>query len=188
MRRILLAATVLLVATSTASAQCGAARVPVRVYLMYGLVSAALSSGMGDLVRKMNRIKNVNASVHEWGEYTFIASRAASEKAAIVIGGHSIGANAAVSAARQLNGKRRVALLLAFDPTQLYPLEPVPSNVRRAILYLQHGNPFGGNPLIVSRATPVSTYARDMGHVEIDKSPQYHAIAMNAVCGIGSTN
>ena len=117
MRRSLLALALVLAFSSAANAQCAATSVPVRVYLMYGLISAAMSSGMSDLVSKMNRIQNVKATVHEWTGASSIASDAANQNAAIVIGGHSIGANAAVSAAQQLNGKKRVALILGFDPS-----------------------------------------------------------------------
>ena len=185
MHRIILAFAVLVTVCTTAHAQCAATRVPVRVYLMYGLVSGVLSSGMADLARKMNGIKNVTASVHEWGEASFIAARASAEKSAIVIGGHSIGANSAVSAARMT--KKRVAVLLAFDPSSMGPIEAVPPNVSSALLFTQQGNPFGGGAL-PSGGRPVSRYNDNLGHVEIDKFPKYHAIAMSAVCGIGGTN
>jgi hypothetical protein len=187
MRRFFLALALLVALSPAARAQCAATHVPVRVYLMYGLVSAVMSSGMGDLVSKLNRIKGVTASVHEWGEWSALASKAADTKAAIVFGGHSIGANVAVSAARQLNGKRKVALLLGFDPTRLSTLEPVPSNVVRAIGFRQDTNPFGGNMLVGSaKTTSVSNIFRDMNHIAIDKSDEIHAIAIRAVCSISS--
>lgn len=182
MKRIVLAFAVLVTVCSTAHAQCAATRTPVRVYLMYGLVSGVLSSGMADLARKLNRIKNVNATVHEWGEASFIASRASAEKGAVVIGGHSIGANSAVSAARMT--KKRVAVLLAFDPSSMGPIEAVPANVGRAILFTQQGNPFGGGAL-PSGGRPVSRYNDNLGHVEIDKAPKYHSISIAAVCSAG---
>jgi opacity protein-like surface antigen len=185
MKRLLLACTLLVAVSSSAYAQCAATPVPVRVYLMYGLVSGLMSSGMSDLVGKMNRIKNVKASVHEWLESGSIASDAAGQNAAIVIGGHSIGANAAVSAARQLNGKKRVALLLGFDPSSLSSLESVPPNVSRAIGFRQDHNPFGGNKLVAaSGGTSVSNIFRDLNHIAIDKNDEIHRISMNAVCSI----
>jgi hypothetical protein len=188
MRRTLLALAFSFAFLSTAHAQCAATAVPVRVYLMYGLVSGLMSSGMSDLVAKMNRIKNVRASVHEWLESGGIASDAAGQNAAIVIGGHSIGANAAVSAARQLNGKKRVALILGFDPSSLSSLEAVPPNVNRAIGFRQDHNPFGGNTLVAaSGGTAVQNIYRDMNHIAIDKNDEIHRISMSAVCAIGST-
>jgi hypothetical protein len=187
MRRILLALAFTFAVSSVAHAQCAASQVPVRVYLMYGLVSGLMSSGMSDLVAKMNRISGVKATVHEWLESSSIASDAASQNAAIVIGGHSIGANAAVSAARQLNGKRRVALILGFDPSSLSSLESVPSNVSRAIGFRQDHNPFGGNKLVAaSGSTSVSNIFRDLNHIAIDKNDEIHRISMSAVCAISS--
>jgi hypothetical protein len=187
MKRLLLACTLLVAVSSNAYAQCAATQVPVRVYLMYGLVSGLMSSGMSDLVDKMNRIRGVKASVHEWLESGSIASDAANQNAAIVIGGHSIGANAAVTAARQLNGKKRVALLLGYDPSSLSSLESVPANVARAIGFRQDHNPFGGNKLVAaSGGTSVSNIFRDLNHIAIDKNDEIHRISMNAVCAIGS--
>jgi ABC-type branched-subunit amino acid transport system substrate-binding protein len=187
MKHIVLALAFLAAASATANAQCASAQVPVRVYLMYGLVSAAMSSGMSDLVAKMNRIGNVKATVHEWLESGSIASDAANQNAAIVIGGHSIGANAAVSAARQMDGKKRVALILGFDPSSLSSLESVPPNVVRAIGFRQDHNPFGGNKLVAaSGSTNVSNIFRDLNHIAIDKNDEIHRISMQAVCSISS--
>jgi hypothetical protein len=187
MRRTLLALAFMFAVSSAANAQCSASQVPVRVYLMYGLVSGLMSSGMSDLVAKMNRIQGVKASVHEWLESGSIASDAAGQNAAIVIGGHSIGANAAVSAARQLNGKKRVALILGYDPSSLSSLESVPSNVARAIGFRQDHNPFGGNKLVAaSGSTSVSNIFRDLNHIAIDKNDEIHRISMQAVCSISS--
>ena len=187
-RKILALALLFLFSTGAAQAQCSAAQVPVRVFLMYGLVSNVLSSGMHDLMVKMNRVRNVNATVHEWVSIPRITSEAAESKSAIVIGGHSIGANSAVSAAAQLEGKRRVALLLGFDPSSLAPLQSVPSNVVRAIAFRQEGNPFGGNPFTASsRSTSIQDVFRQMGHVEVDKHPAHHATAIRAVCNISTT-
>jgi hypothetical protein len=185
MRRTLLALGLVLAFSSAANAQCASASVPVRVYLMYGLISAAMSSGMSDLVAKMNKIGNVKATVHEWVESGSIASDAANQNAAIVIGGHSIGANAAVSAAQQLNGKKRVALILGFDPSSLSSLAQVPPNVNRAIGFRQDHNPFGGNTLVAAAgSTSVQNIFRDMNHIAIDKNDEIHRISMNAVCAI----
>jgi hypothetical protein len=42
MKRLLLACTLLVAVSSNAYAQCAATQVPVRVYLMYGLVSGLM--------------------------------------------------------------------------------------------------------------------------------------------------
>ncbi|HEY7458240.1 MAG TPA: hypothetical protein VH765_05765 [Xanthobacteraceae bacterium] len=187
MRRSLLALAFSFAFVSAAQAQCSATSVPVRVYLMYGLVSAAMSSGMSDLVSKMNKIQNVKATVHEWTGASSIASDAANQNAAIVIGGHSIGANAAVSAAQQLNGKKRVALILGFDPSSLSSLDAVPSNVNRAIGFRQDHNPFGGNKLVAANgSTSVQNIFRDLNHIAIDKNAEIHQISIQAVCAISS--
>jgi hypothetical protein len=186
MKRILLALTLLVVFTGQSYAQC-APQVPVRVYLMYGLLSSLMSSGMSDLADKLNRIPNVKASVHEWVSSSSLADDAANQNAAIVFGGHSIGANAAVTAARELNGKRRVALILGFDPSSLAGLESVPPNVNRAIGFRQDHNPFGGNTLVAAApGTAVQNQFHDMNHIAIDKHAKIHAASIAAICGISS--
>jgi hypothetical protein len=187
MKRTLLAAALLLGISSNAFAQCSATQVPVRVYLMYGLLSSLMSSGMSDLVAKLNRISGVKASVHEWVSASSLAEDALKQNGAVVFGGHSIGANAAVSAARDLVGKRRVALILGFDPTSLAGLGSVPSNVDRAIGFRQDHNPFGGNKLVADSAgTAVSNQFHDINHIAIDKHSTIHAASINAVCSISS--
>ena len=187
MKRLLLASALLVTISSNAFAQCATTQVPVRVYLMYGLLSSLMSSGMSDLVAKLNRIGGVKASVHEWVSASSLAEDALKQNAAVVFGGHSIGANAAVSAARDLNGKRRVALILGFDPSSLAGLGSVPSNVDRAIGFRQDHNPFGGNKLVAdSSTTAVSNQYHDINHIAIDKHASIHAASINAVCAIGS--
>ncbi len=186
MKRALLAFSLLVFFTGQSFAQC-APQVPVRVYLMYGLLSSLMSSGMSDLTAKLNRLPNVRASVHEWVSSSSLAEDAARQNAAIVFGGHSIGANAAVSAARQLDGKRRVALILGFDPSSLAALERVPPNVDRAIGFRQDHNPFGGNTLVAASGnTVVSNQFHDMNHIAIDKHAKIHSASISAVCAISS--
>jgi hypothetical protein len=187
MKRLLLACTLLVAVSSNAYAQCASVQTPVRVYLMYGLLSSLMSSGMSDLTDKLNRIKGVKASVHEWLSSSSLAEDAAKFNGAVAFGGHSIGANAAVTAARQLNGTRRVALILGFDPSSLASLESVPPNVDRAIGFRQDHNPFGGNTLVASSAgTSVSNQFHDINHIAIDKHTQIHAASINAVCAAGN--
>ena len=186
MKRFLLALTLLVVFTGQSYAQC-APQVPVRVYLMYGLLSSLMSSGMSDLVDKLNRIPNVKATVHEWVSSGAIAEDAAKQNAAVVFGGHSIGANAAVSIARQLNGKRRVALILGYDPSSHAGLESVPPHVDRAIGFRQDHNPFGGNTLVAAApGTSVQNQFHDMNHIAIDKHSKIHAASIAAICAISS--
>jgi hypothetical protein len=60
---LLIALALVFAFNSAANAQCSSAQVPVRVYLMYELISGVMSSGMSDLVSKMNKIQNVKATV-----------------------------------------------------------------------------------------------------------------------------
>ena len=187
MKRLLLACAVLVAVSSNAYAQCAGTQSPVRVYLMYGLLSSLMSSGMSDLTDKLNRIPGVKASVHEWLSSGSIAEDALKQNGAVVFGGHSIGANAAVTIARQLNGKRRVALILGFDPSSLAGLDAVPPNVDRAIGFRQDHNPFGGNKLVAaSSGTSVSNQFHDINHIAIDKHAQIHAASIAAVCAAGN--
>jgi hypothetical protein len=92
-----------------------------------------------------------------------------------------------VTAARQLNGRRRVALILGFDPSSLATLESVPPNVDRAIGIRQDHKPYGGNKLVAtSSGTSVANQFHDINHIAIDKHTQIHATSIGAVCAAGN--
>lgn len=157
------------------------------VYLMRGIFN--VSEGMDVLAARLNRM-GIRASVYGHTEYSAIASAAQSAYASgaertIVLIGHSLGATAAVEAARELSQAHvPVALVVTIDPVSTAVM---PGNVRRAVNFYVgrgmgqkvqpdagfHGSlnnvDFSGDP--------------NMGHMEIQRSAAVHDRIVNMVLG-----
>lgn len=105
------------------------------VYLLRGLFNV-FSTGMDDLGDKLNR-RSIKATIHSHTAWRSLAEEAVARyqsgrgRGPIVIIGHSIGADSAVSMAERLNDQRiPVALVIAFDPVR--PAR-IPPNVGRVL-------------------------------------------------------
>jgi pimeloyl-ACP methyl ester carboxylesterase len=140
---------------------------PLRAFLIHGLAGGRpfyFSGGLDVLAGKL-KAKGVGASVHPQGSLlrpyggvgaVATAARAAAEKGERpVLIGHSMGADAAIKVAVQLETSRiAVPLLVCFDPTSfrlLFGPPPVPGNVARAFCFYQKRSPLGRGVL---RAAP----------------------------------
>jgi alpha-beta hydrolase superfamily lysophospholipase len=130
-----------------------------RAFLIHGLAGGRpfyFSGGLDALAHKLNA-QGVTASVHEQGSLlrpygnvgalTALALAAARGGARPVLIGHSMGADAALKVAVQLEpAKIAVPLLVCFDPTSfklLFGPPPVPKNVARALCFYQKISPLG---------------------------------------------
>jgi pimeloyl-ACP methyl ester carboxylesterase len=118
----------------------GAARAAAHVYLLRGIFN--VSVGLDALAGKLAR-QGIAATVYGHDESSAVATLAAQQyqggtARSIILIGHSLGAGAAVTIARQLNGSGiPVALLVLLDPVSG---EAVPPNVARAVnLYVSGG-------------------------------------------------
>jgi len=118
----------------------GAARASAHVYLLRGIFN--VSVGLDALAGKLAH-QGIAATVYGHDESSAVATLAAQQYQGgtarpIILIGHSLGAGAAVTIARQLNGSGiPVALLVLLDPVSA---EAVPPNVGRAVnLYVSGG-------------------------------------------------
>jgi pimeloyl-ACP methyl ester carboxylesterase len=115
----------------------------VRCYGMYGLIGGPFPYGLnysGGLDVLANKIRALGENFEVpptfgFGQWRKIADdiRRQPDTTRVVIYGHSMGANLATSAARR--AKRRVDLLVAFDPTVWYPIAELGANVARAVSF-----------------------------------------------------
>ena len=139
-RRFILSALVsVLIAGLAAQAEAGT-----HVYLLRGLLD--VSTGLDNLAAKLKR-RGYAAIVTGHGDEADIATTAirnfrAGTGCPVVIVGHSLGADAAVSMAQTLQRAHvSVALIVTFSPAHS---TAVPSNVARAVNYYQ-SNSFWNN-------------------------------------------
>jgi thioesterase domain-containing protein len=108
------------------------------VYLFRGLADI-FSTGMDVLAAELNK-QGVYATSLSHTDWKQTADKAAADYKAkkegpIIIGGHSLGADAAMEMADYLGDKGvPVALLIPFDGTQSFP---VPGNVGRCVNFTQ---------------------------------------------------
>ena len=172
----------LLLAFGTGS---GSAEPRAHVYLLRGLMNI-FSLGMDTLADELNR-RGVYATVDNHADWEDLADSAAANYKAgtegpIIIIGHSLGADAAMSMAAYL-GQRGVpvALVVPFDGTDSYAAS---ANVGRVLNLSQHywmsrGPGFHGSLVNVDlRNDP------NIDHLTIDKSPRLHARVIAEVLAV----
>lgn len=165
----------------------------VRCYGMYGLIGGPFpyglyySGGMDTLAKKI-RALGANFEVPPtfgFGQWRAIARdiRAQPDETRIAIYGHSMGANLAPAAAAR--AKRRVDLVVAFDPTVWYPVAEIGANVARAISF--HGTSFvslvGHGELKAGAGFKgrIEKFKTADRHEVIDDNEKLHAIVLDAV-------
>jgi pimeloyl-ACP methyl ester carboxylesterase len=156
-------------------------------YLFRGLADV-FSAGMDTLAAELNK-QGVYATSHSHTDWKTIADSTAADYKAkkesqIILIGHSLGADAVMEMADYLGDKGvPVALVVLFDGTQSFP---VPGNVARVInftqrdyAYMRPGPGFRGS---VNNVDLSSNH--DIGHLNIDKSPELHARVLSEVFAV----
>jgi pimeloyl-ACP methyl ester carboxylesterase len=154
------------------------------VYIFRGLADI-FSTGMDVLALELNK-RGVYATSHSHTNWKVIADRAAAayktkKEGPIILIGHSLGADAIMEMADYLGDKGvPVALVVPFDGTQSFP---VPANVARLVnftqrdyAYMRPGPGFRGSLNNVDLSSNP-----DIGHLNIDKSPELHARVVSEV-------
>lgn len=154
------------------------------VYLFRGLADV-FSTGMDTLADELNK-QGVYATSHSHTDWKEIAERAnadykAKKEKPIILIGHSLGADAAMEMADYLGDKGvPVALVVPFDATQSFP---VPGNVARVINFTQRDyaqmRPGPGFRGLLNNIDLSANH--DIGHLNIDKSPELHARVLTEV-------
>ena len=154
------------------------------VYLMRGLLNI-FSLGMDQLAAQIARngidASVYNHSVEETVVGTIVQKYRAGDHGPYILVGHSLGADAVMVMAQQLNAQGvPVALVVPFDGTESYT---APANVscvvnltQRKYAYTQAGAGFHGKLSNVDVSIDTS-----INHVTIDKSPRLQAMALKEI-------
>jgi len=154
------------------------------VYLMRGLLNI-FSLGMDQLAAQIARngidASVYNHSVEETVVGTIVQKYRAGDHGPYILVGHSLGADAVMVMAQQLNSQGvPVALVVPFDGTESYT---APANVscvvnltQRKYAYMQAGAGFHGKLSNVDVSSDTS-----IDHVTIDKSPRLQAMALKEI-------
>jgi hypothetical protein len=161
----------------------------VQVDLFRGLADI-FSRGMDTLTDTLNR-QGYNALVYSTGGWQLVARRIASDSARgqkdiVVLIGHSLGANATLDLADELNKQNiPVDLIVTFDATRP---QPVPKNVLHLVNFYQE-NGFGkrvspGEGFQGELTNHDLTAETGLSHTTIEKSPRLHAVVMQKIANI----
>lgn len=157
------------------------------VYLLRGLLNV-FSLGMDDLAQKLEK-RGVRTSVHNHAEWESLANDiAAKYKAgkhgAVILIGHSLGADAVMFMSEYLGKKGvPVALVVPFDGTGSFAASSNVSRVmnltQRDYAYMKRGAGFRGElqNIDVSKDTTID-------HITIDKSARLHNMVVGKVLGV----
>lgn len=156
------------------------------VYLLRGLMNI-FSLGMDDLAQKLQR-RGIAASVYNHSEWQTLSDEIAAKykagnRGAIILVGHSLGADAVMFMGEYLGKKGvPVALAVPFDGTGSFAAS---SNVRRVMnltqrdyAYMKRGPGFRGE------LQNIDVSGQGYGHIDIDKSDRLHNMVINKIAGV----
>lgn len=156
-----------------------------RCYFMRGLLGGALgySRGMDTLAAKTTAIRCKGYVKPHWRSNEFVATAAANykiDKLPVILGGHSVGADAVSDAAEKLR-RQGVPVTLAFyyDPTSL--VQPVPGNVGRAIEFRNNALfQLGQGWIRLSQQFRGTSqiYSKGISHTYLDDDPTVHSTTL----------
>jgi pimeloyl-ACP methyl ester carboxylesterase len=170
----------LAILTQCAQLQNATLRSGPQVYILYALGGAPTSIGMVSLANRIRNLGGITVSTYAWDDYKDVVADIAAQPAdtPIALIGYSLGANATSWIAHSLP-QRRIALLIAYDPSIWYPVSPVGENVEHAILYHNNGiDPLGHARIEAPRLETVETW---LPHVTLDFDESLHARTLAAV-------
>ncbi len=169
----------------TAYAQ--AAPKEVRVYVVYGQGGAITSGGMVSFASTLRKYKHLNVTTHTWKNPGVIVNSINRMPAdtPIVIIGYSLGANDTTWITGNVP-HRRIALVVAYDPSiygYIYPRTP---NIDRFLLYHNQGS-FGFGHAIIP-GLGIERYDVNTSHLLVDYNSALHARTLEAVKKVRSDN
>jgi hypothetical protein len=180
---------VVLPATTRVNAQTTLAPSQVQVDLFRGLADI-FSRGMDTLGDKLNR-QGYNARVYSTGGWQSVARHIADkysrgQKDIVVLIGHSLGADATLRIANELNRSNiPIELIVTFDATESHQ---VPKNVLHFVNFYQNngfGKRISPGPGFQGELTNVDLTAdANIRHITIDKSDRLHAYAVAKIAEI----
>ena len=158
-----------------------------QVFLLKGLADI-FSSGLDKLGERL-RARGVMVQVASHASWDTLADAAiaryrAGQRGAIIVAGHSLGADAAIDIARRLyDAKVPVALVITFGPLQF---RPVMGNVAQAVNYYQansawRGKILRGSDFKGSLSNIDLENAADVNHFNIEKVDRIQFEAVNKI-------
>ena len=177
--RLFLAAICVGLTTLSAPAQAG------HIYLLKGFANV-FSTGLDTLQEKLAR-RGFTASVHNYLEHESLAKEAAhlekQGKGPIIIIGHSLGANDAITMAQEMKALNApVALVVLFGPTEDMK---APSNVARVVNYYQNGVAIGKGKGFTGSISNINLDSdADINHFNIEKNARLHAKVIAQIAAI----
>jgi alpha-beta hydrolase superfamily lysophospholipase len=177
--RLFLAAACISLIAFSGSARAG------HVYLLRGFANV-FSTGLDTLQEKLQK-RGFTASVHSYLDYDALAAEATrlekQGKGPVIIIGHSLGANDAISMAETMNKlKAPVALVVLFGPTEYMK---APANVARVVNYYQSGVVVVKGPGFKGSLSNVNLEKdSDINHFNIEKSDKLHAKVIAMIAAI----
>jgi hypothetical protein len=186
-RQATICALAMLLAIALGLSWTGAARASAHVYLLRGIFN--VSVGLDALAGKLAH-QGIAATVYGHDEASAVATLAAQQYQSgsarpIILIGHSLGAGAAVTVARQLgNSGIPVALVVLLDPVSA---EAVPSNVGRAVnLYVSGGmgTQVGAAPGFRGSLNNLDFKSAGMDHMSIQAADSVHRQIIGYVHGV----
>jgi len=172
---------------------CGPARADARVILLRGWFGV-FSTGLDEIADAL-KAKGIRAEVVGHLSWRTTAEEILRERAegktdALVLVGHSQGANNVIDMARMLETKNvPVALLVTLAP---YRQDPIPGNVMRAINYYQSsgwGAPITAGTGFRGRLSNIDVEEDStVSHINIDKSTRVQADIVREVGALAKAN
>ena len=172
---------------------CGPARADARVILLrgwFGVFSTGLDEIADALKAKGIRAEVVGHLSWRTAAEEILRERAEGKTDALVLVGHSQGANNVIDMARMLETKNvPVALLVTLAP---YRQDPIPGNVMRAINYYQSsgwGAPITAGTGFRGRLSNIDVEEDStVSHINIDKSTRVQADIVREVGALAKAN
>ena len=158
------------------------------VYLLRGI--ADVSVGLDVLAAKLAG-RGIAASVHSHGDAALVAGKAIGDYksgrlGSIILIGHSLGAGAILSTARQLDDAGvPVMLLIALDPVWSGTVSP---NVKRAVNFYVSGSgvALGTAPAFRANLRNVDVSGPGMNHMAVQATNQMHNRIIGLVRTVGA--
>jgi alpha-beta hydrolase superfamily lysophospholipase len=158
------------------------------VYLLRGLLNI-FSLGMDTLAEELKR-RDVDATVHGYGDWQTLADQAAADykagkEAPIILIGHSLGADSVMEMAAYLGRKGvPVALVVPFDCTKSFAASDNVAHVLNlthsgTLTYIRGGPGFHGTLANVDVSSDP-----EIDHINIDKSLRLHARVVAEVLAV----
>jgi hypothetical protein len=172
---------------------CGPARADARVILLrgwFGVFSTGLDGIADALKAKGIRAEVAGHLYWRTAADEILRERAEGKTDALVLMGHSQGANNVIDMARALEAKNvPVALLITLAP---YKQDPIPGNVMRAINYYQStgwGAPITAGTGFRGRLSNIDVKEDStLSHINIDKSTRIQAEIAREVKAVVEAN